>query len=330
MTSPIESVDHLQDNVLLYAHKDIPLLDHTLTIGEALDFIYWQGIGERIVYFYVVDEEKHLLGIIPTRRLLTADRDVKVTDVMVKRLVKLPHNTTLMNACESFALHKFLALPVVDENDCILGVLDINLFTDEILTMDNRNLIDHVFETIGYRFSDVRNASAIKTFQFRFPWLIATIVSGTFCAIITGLFAVTLAKSMILAFFLAMLLGLGESVSMQSMTVTFQMLRQSNLTMGWYWKTFKKEILSAILLGTGCGMIVSIIVWVWKGFSLTVVSIGFSIFFSLIIACIIGITIPTILHAQKLDPKVSAGPITLAAVDICSLSIYFTLAYFLL
>lgn len=330
MTYPIESPHHLHDTISSYARTDIPLLNHTLTIGEALDYIYRQGIGEKIVYFYVVDEENHLLGIIPTRRLLTYDREIKVSDVMVKRLIMLPKDATVMDACERFALHKLLALPIVDENRCILGIVDINLFTDEILTMDNRNLIDQVFETIGYRFSDVRNASPLKVFKFRFPWLMATIMSGTVCAIITGLFDVTLANSLILAFFLTMLLGLGESVSIQSMTVTIQMLKYSKPGPGWYWKALKKEFLSALFLGSGCGIIVSTIILVWKGFSAAVFSIGFSIFFSLIAACIIGISIPTFLHIHKLDPKVSAGPITLAFVDVCSLSIYFTLAFFLL
>jgi magnesium transporter len=321
---------HMDEPVIAYARTDLPLLPDKMTIGEALDFILQQGVGEKIVYFYVVDDLNRLLGVLPTRRLLVTPRDVKISDVMISRIVKLPNDATIMDACEVFVLHKFLALPIVDSDNTILGMVDINLFTNEMLNMDTRSQIDQIFETIGFSFKDVKNASPFKAFRYRFPWLLTTITSGIMCAILSGVFEATIAKSIIISFFMALLLGLGESVSIQSMTLTIQMLNIRKPTGKWFWRNLKKEAFAAFLLGSGCGATVALIVLLWKGLSPVTFVIGASVMFSLILACITGLCIPTFLHFSKLDPKIASGPITLAISDVCTLSIYFTLAMLIL
>jgi magnesium transporter len=89
----------------------------------------------------------------------------------------------------------------------------------------------------------------LRAFRFRFPWLLATIGSGTICALLAGRFEVTLAKSLVLAFFLTMVLGLSESVSIQSMTVTIQELRATRPTLRWYAQALRREAGTALLLG---------------------------------------------------------------------------------
>ncbi len=317
---------HIHEPVILHAKTDIPLLDCELTVGGALDTILARGVGEKIVYFYVIDDEKRLMGIIPTRRLLTTPRDRNLTDIMIRRVVKLLDTATIYDALELFVMYRFLAFPVVDEENHMLGVVDVSLFTDEIISMPSHEQIDTVFETIGYRLDEVKSASALTAFRYRFPWLLATIGSGTACALLTGAFAATLAQALIIAFFMTLLLGLGESVSIQSMTVTIQTIGSRDLTISWFAGALKKEIVSALLLGIGCGATVSLIVLAWQGFSPAVPAIGGSIVASIFSACVIGLTVPSIIHALKLDPKISAGPITLALADISTLAIYFTIA----
>src|SRR5205823_8183585 len=117
----------------------------------------------------------------------------------------------------------------------------------------------------------------------------------------------TLAQSLVLAFFLTMVLGLGEGVSMQSMTVTIQALRATQPTARWYWRTFKREARTALLLGMSCGVVVALIVWFWQGQGKAAVSIGTSIVLSLFAACVVGLSVPSLLHALRLDPKIAAG-----------------------
>jgi magnesium transporter len=239
----------------------------------------------------------------------------------------------VLEACEAFVLHKFLAFPVVDEQRRIVGVVDVGLLTEETeeaFDIAERDHTDALFEAIGFHVSQVHEASPVRAFRFRFPWLLATIGSGTLCALLAGAYEVTLAKSLILTFFLTMVLGLAESVSVQSMTVAIQALRAMEPTFGWYARAFRREAGTAALLGTACGTTVGLIVWLWRGAALAGLAIGGSILLALCAACFFGLSVPALLHALKLDPKIAAGPITLAFTDIFTLLFYFSLAAILL
>src|SRR5438093_6445262 len=116
-----------------HARKDFPLLDADMAVGEALERIRREGVGERVVYFYAVDEQKRLVGVVPTRRLLTAPLETPLSEIMVRRVVTIPAAATVLDACEFFVLYKFLAFPVVDEQRRVIGIIDANLFAEEIL-----------------------------------------------------------------------------------------------------------------------------------------------------------------------------------------------------
>jgi magnesium transporter len=217
--------DHLHLPVLHVARHDYAALNHQLSVREALENIRVQGLGERIIYFYVVDDEQRLIGVLPSRRLLTAALDTKLVELMDTAIIALPNRATILDACQMLIRHRFLALPVVDEQQRLCGLVDIALLNEESHDLRQRNQADALFETLGFHVAQVGNASPFWAFRLRVPWLLATIASGTLCALLASLYELTLAKSMVLAFFLTLVLGLGESVSMQSMSVTIQALR---------------------------------------------------------------------------------------------------------
>jgi magnesium transporter len=227
-------------------------------------------------------------------------------------------------------IHKFLAFPVVDPQRRILGVVDVGVFTDEVFDLTEREHMEEVFELIGFHVSQVRGASPFKAFKFRFMWLLATIASGTICAMLVSAYGATLAQTIALAFFISMILALGESVSIQSMSVTIQGLRSKSATLSWYVRALKHEFLTGLLLGAGCGTVVGCIVWLWFRNVMPAISIGSSVFFILLAACALGVTVPTVLHALKLDLKIASGPLTLAIVDIFTIFCYFAMATLLL
>jgi magnesium transporter len=318
--------EHLNQPVLDLARRDFSTLRLNLTVGEALASIRQRGLGERIVYFYVVDEEDRLQGVLPTRQLLTAPLTAPLVEIMIRRVVTIPADATVLDACEYFVLHKFLAFPVVDHERRIRGIVDVNQFTEEVFDIAEREQMDGVFESIGFRVSEVRDASPLRAFRFRAPWLAATIASGTVCALLVGVFEATLAQALVLAFFLTLVLGLGESVSVQAMTVTIQALRARQPTWGWYARSLVREVGTTLLLGLSCGLVVGLIVWSWRGAIAAAGIIGGSIVLSLGAAGLFGLTVPTVLHALRLDPKIAAGPVTLALADIATVLIYFSLA----
>lgn len=321
-------------SVVDYARKDFNALNKNLSVDEALKKIRLDGVGERIVYFYVVDDEQKLVGVLPTRRLLIGKLEQKLEDIMVKRVAALPSASTVYDALEFFATYKFLAFPVVDAERRIIGVVDVNLFTDELLEgkdSDEESEVetqdfDSIFETIGFKVSEVKNASPIKAWRVRLPWLFATVTSGTICALLTGMFETTLAESLIIVFFFTLVLGLGESISIQSMTVTIQTLRSTKPSFKWFVKNFLREAQTALLLGFSCAAVVAVVVVLWKGDAVAAGVIALSIILVQLIASVWGLSVPAVLHRAKLDPKIAAGPITLALTDICTILFYFGLA----
>ena len=146
------------------------------------------------------------------------------------------------------------------------------------------------------------------------------------CAVLAGAFEATLAHSLVVAFFLTMVLGLNESVAAQSMSVTIQMLRSAPVTRSWFPSALRREFATAFLIGIGCGTVVTGIVLLWRDDFIAAFAIGGSIALSLISASLFGLGVPSLLHRLKLDPKIAAGPITLALADIFALIIYFTTA----
>ena len=320
----------LNASILSIIRKDFTTLLQSLTVEQALEQIRRQGMSEQIVYFYAVDDAGRLVGVVPTRKLLMAQPVQTIAEIMNLRLVTIPHMATVMDACEFFVMYKFLAIPVVDADRHILGIAEIGLFTEGVFDMDEREQTDEAFESLGFKISSVRNASSFKAFAIRFPWLLATIGCGTLCAMLTSAFEMTLSKSLVLAFFLTMVLGLAESVSIQSMTLSIQALKGSKPTWRSYRRALRKELRTAALLGLACGLAVGLIVFLWRGDAMAAFVIGSGILMSLNIACLFGLSVPNLLHALKLDPKIAAGPITLALTDSFALLFYFTLAWLVL
>lgn len=331
-------IPDFNSSIVEHARKDFPLLDAKMSVAEALDRIRREGVGERVIYFFATDAEERLVGVLPTRRLLTAPLETRLEEIMVRRVVAIPASATVLEACEFFVLYKFFAFPVVDRARRVIGVVDVSLFAEEMLEMGEREdekrtvaqVADDVFEALGFRLAQVRGASPWRVFRYRFPWLLATVGAGTACALLAGFFEATLAGSLVITFFLTMVLGLNESVSMQSMTLTIQALRANTLTRRWFLHNLRRELATALLLGLACGILVGAIVLIWRQDPKGAAVVGTSIAVSLVTACLFGFSVPSLLHGLKLDPKIAAGPVTLAVTDFCALAFYFSLAWLVL
>lgn len=278
----------------------------------------------------MLGEDGRLVGVLPTRRLLAASPDQTISELMITRVVTIPQKATVLDACEFLIMHKFLAFPVVDEQRRMVGLVDVSIFTEEVFDYARREKWDEVFEIIGFHLEQVQNASPLRAFRFRFPWLAATIGSGVLCALLTSAYEMTLTKSLVLAFFLTLVLGLGESVAIQSMTVAVQSLPAVKPSAKWYLSALRRDSGTAVMLSGACGTVVGLIAWLWRGEGLSAIAIGGSIALALFWACFFGLSIPSLLHALKLDPKIAAGPMTLALADIFTNFSYFSLAAYLL
>ncbi|MEA3187748.1 MAG: magnesium transporter [Chthoniobacter sp.] len=312
--------------VLDFVRRDTPVLARGMSVAEALDAIRERPMSQTVIYFYVVDETKKLVGVLPTRSLLLAQPEEKVADLMIARVVAIPQTASVLDACEFFVLHKFLAFPVVDSERHVVGTVDINLFNEEVFGIPETARPDDLFQALGFHISELRNASAWRVFRFRFPWLLVTIGAGTVCAFLARAHETTLSRSLFVAFFLTLVLALNEAVTVQSMALAVEAMHAGTPSRRWYLTALRREILTAVLLGLGCGGLVAMVVAALGATAWTALVIAGSIAISLCAACLLGLSIPTLLHAAKLDVKIAAGPITLALTDVSTLLIYFTLA----
>lgn len=318
--------DHLGCRISEFLSPGPPPLRIDQTIGQALEAIRHTGLEERIFYFYVVDSEGRLSGVVPARKLLTEPVERRIEEVMMRRVLSLPESATLMEACECFILHKFLAIPVIDSEKRLRGIVDVGLFTDEVMELGTGNNSDQLFQSIGIHVQEALHASPIKAFGIRFPWLAATVSGGVLCAALACAFAATLQQRVVLAIFMALVLGLGEAVAAQSLALTVQSLPVSRIRWKWMRSKLRSEGLTALLLGLLAGCAVALMVEVLWHDARAALSIGGSVVLSILVSGLLGVAVPAMIRIVRWDPKIAAGPITLASADLFTVTCYLVTA----
>lgn len=323
MFSAKSNVSRLDQPVLDRIRTDFTRLSIDHTVGQALAQVQSGPTGGRIVYFYVVDAEQRLCGVVPARGLLLNPPDTPIADLMIHRMVKLPATATLVDACELFMLHRLLALPVVDEDNRLLGILDVEVYTDELADLADQQLSNEVFQLIGVRLAEVARASVPVAFWRRFPWLLSTIASGLACALVAGFYEGLLQQAVVLAMFIPVVLAIGESVSMQSLTLTLQAQHGNRVRWPLVMHALARELPIGMLLGIACGTLIGAASWLWQNHLHIALAIWLSVLLSVVTAAFLGLLVPAILLSVQKDPKVASGPIVLALADIATLLYFF-------
>ena len=316
------SAAQLHEPILPLARPAHVLLQPDQTIAETLDRIRGSANTTSIHYFYVVDEHGKLVGVAPARRLVAARPEQTVREVMEDNVAAIPDWATVLIASEYFATRRLLAFPVVNSAGHLVGVVDVNLFTDEVIDLAKRTY-DDIFQLIGVH--GTAQSSTWLAFRDRFPWLLCNIAGGLLAAFIASRFEHLLEEVIVLSLFIPIVLALGESVSMQALTLTLQGMADGPIVWSRLFGALWKEFRTATLLGTGCGLVVGVVVFAWRGQTVVASTIFVAISVSMIIACLLGVAIPAILRVLKADPRIAAGPVVLASADVVTLLLYFGL-----
>jgi magnesium transporter len=289
------------------------------TIADALPVVRATISAANIHYFSVVDHAHRLIGVVPARHLLASEPGQGVEEVMIADVVAIPSWATVLVASEYFASRKLLAFPVIHDDGTLVGVVDVGLFTTELIELARRTY-DDIFQLLGV------HATAMRTpwtaFLDRFPWLLSNIAGGLLCAVIAAQFEELLDHVVVLALFIPIVLALAESVSMQSATLTLQVLSDDSVKPGRIVQALWKEARTAALLGLSCAVVVSAVVFVWRHNVAGALVIGGAITASMIMACLYGVLLPTMLRAFNADPRIASGPLVLASADVTTLVFY--------
>ncbi len=317
----------LHDPIIEYVQPAGLTLRPDDTIAIALERARQLPATQIILYCYVVDLEERLVGVVPIRRLLTTAPEARIDSIMIDDVEAIPSWATVLVAAEYFVNRRFLAFPVVEPGGRLVGVVDVSLFTDDVLTLA-RQSFDGIFQLIGVHATEGR--TAWTSFLDRFPWLLCNVAGGLMCAVLASYYEGLLEHLVVLALFIPVVLTLAEAVSIQSLTLTLQNLSDGPIHWGIVARGVAKEFLTALMLGLGCGSIVGLAAFAWKGATGVGFVLTLAITVAMITACLLGVLMPTALRALKADPKIAAGPIVLALTDLATLLCYFNMAGILL
>jgi magnesium transporter len=328
--------DHLNDPVTQHMRPEFVGLRSDQTVGEALAALRTQPPAGRILYFYVLDAENRLHGVLPTRRLLLSPLDRPVSDIMVRHVVAIPATATVLDACEFFTLHRLLAFPVVDEERHVLGIVDVDLYTEGLSEVGGGEEEgglgrgDDLFQLIGVHVSQARPVSLRAAFRNRLPWLLCSLGGGVVAALLSWLYQAELQSTVALALFIPVVLGLAESMSIQSVSLALQALHGQPPHGSGFLLRLRRELMTGLALGVACGLLVGVIALVWLGRLRVGLSLFGGIAGGVTGAAVLGLTLPNLLRRLRLDPRVAAGPVALALADMLSILLYLNLARWLL
>ena len=321
--------DTLHSPVREHMRSDFIQLHPDLTVAQALDKVLERQPAGRIIYFYVADGDGRLLGVVPTRRLLLSPRDKPLSQIMVKPVIAIPWDATVLEACEFFVLHRLLAFPVVDEEYRIVGMVDVELYTRELTDLDRRESHNDLFQLIGVHVTEAQRQSIPALFRRRLPWLLATLAGGLVAAAISDLYDGVPSLALVVPF-IPLVLALAGSVTAQSVSLALRALHGQRPTWAALLPKVRFELATGSLLGVACGLIAGAAVLTWKGDPTAALSLRASIVGGVACAAVLGLVTPYLLWMLRRNPQVAAGPIALASSDAVTLVVYFTLARWLL
>ena len=320
----------LNDPVTRHIHQDFARMLVTQTVGEALDDLRRNPPTGRILYLYVVDDQGRLEGVVPTRRLLLASPEQPLAEIMVRQVVALPARTTVLEACEFFIQHRFLAFPVVDPDRRLLGVVDVELYTDEITHLEDGRVRDDLFQLLGVHAGATRDDSPLGGFRRRYPWLGCNLAAGILAAFLSSVYQEELDRVVALAFFIPVVLNLAESVSSQSVSLALQALHGRPLSWSMIPGKLMGELATGLMLGLAAGSAVGLVALAWLGQARVALCILGGIAGGVAGAAVLGMAMPFVLRLLRLEPRVAAGPIALAGADVITILLYLNLARWLL
>jgi magnesium transporter len=310
---------NLHDPILPFVRPVPVALRATQTVAEAHAAIRGAPQAHESPYFYVLDEHDRLAGVVSARQLLTGTLDQRVEQVMNPDVQAIPSWATVLIASEYFVTRKLKAFPVIADEGTLAGTVSVALFNNQVLSVAQETY-NEIFQLLGVHVTSMR--TPWTSYLDRFPWLLSNMAGGLLCALIASRFEGLLQHVVVLSLFIPVVLTLAESVSMQSATLTLQSLSEQSLNARRILAAVWREARTAVLLGVSSAALVSLVALAWRRNLLGALVIGGAIAASIVMACLFGVLLPTLVRAFKADPRIAAGPLVLASTDLTTLMVY--------
>ena len=310
----------------------------SMTVGEAILRIRRQGVDKETIYTcYVTAKDRTLQGIVTVKDLLLAEDDeMKIEDLMITNMIFVTTQTDQEDVARMFSKYNFLALPVVDGEGRMVGIVT---FDDAMDVMEEEATEDiELMSGITPSEKPYLKSSSFELFRNRFPWLMLLMVSSTFTGLIITSFEDALAAQVALTAFIPMLMGTGGNSGSQSSVTVIRSLSLGELELRDVGIVLWKELRTALLCGIALAVVCFAKIWLVdrllfgnEAITLTVdLVVCLALALTVVIAKAVGCVLPLVAKALGADPAVMASPFITTIVDAVSLLVYFMFAKMLL
>ena len=320
-----EMMAYPEDSAGILMYTDVFTLHEDTKAKDAIYALQDQGDAEMVFYLYTLDNDGRLTGVISLRDLVTTNGDTMLKDIMSKQIHVVRPETDQEEVARIVSQYNFLAVPVVDSDERLLGIVTV----EDVVDIIREEATEDFLQMVGAgKDREILLKSSWENARMRVPWLFASWVGGILAAFIIGVFDNVLQSTIALAAFIPVIMGMGGNIGTQSSTMIVRGLATGRVSIENSVKILFKEIRVGLLLGILYGLLLGLfaIFRFIDASPMIGIVVGLSICISMIIAATIGSLVPLILNRFEIDPAIATGPFVTTAIDIIGVAFYFIVA----
>jgi magnesium transporter len=316
MIHPDQSAGGLMTRGFVALHKD-------MTVGEAMTLLRARKpLAEEAYYLYVLDADNRLQGVVNLRQLIVADPQTKIEDVMTRDVVSVRPDTDQEEAANLLQHYRLRALPVVDQDGVLSGIIT----SDDIIDVIQEEATEDMYKMAGVGVKEWAFSPLGESIQRRVPWLTFNMAWAFAGAIVISLFEGTIEKVAALAIFMPMIAGQAGNAGIQTSTIMVRSMALGEVEPGDVAKLLGKEWALGAIKGLIFGTALGIVAWLWQGNEWLGFVAGFALFCNMLVAATAGVLIPMTMRRLGFDPATIAGVFDTMLTDLAGFMIYLGVA----
>jgi magnesium transporter len=306
---------------------DFFALKENTTAKEAIESLQKEHQDvEMPFYLYVVDEYDNLVGVSSLRQLVLVPPETPLKTFMTTDVFSVKTDVDQEEVAKIVARYDILAVPVVDENNRLVGIVTV----DDVIDIFRREATEDMLKMAGAGGEFIETQSVFRSTRIRLPWLFASCIGGIIAFLIIVRFEASLVKFTYLAAFIPVIMGMGGNIGTQSSTIVVRGLATGRLHIRDIWSVVLKELSIGLILGVIYGVLIGTVAQVRYNMAFLALAVGLALISSMAIAALIGSLVPMAFARINIDPAVATGPFVTTAIDILSVYFYFKIATSLL
>ena len=298
-------------------------IKETDTVNETINYLRTMAPdSETPYYIYVVDDLDVLKGVVPLRQIIVSTPDTLIKDIMIENIISAPVDMDQEEVSHIFEKYGFMAIPVVDHNGEILGIITV----DDVMEIMKEEYTEDMFRLAGLDEEEKVAGTVIGAIKSRLPWLLVNLVTATLAAKTVSLFENTIAQIVALATFMPMVAGMGGNAGSQTLTLIIRGIAIGEINYENQAGILKKEIAIGIINGLCLGLVVGVLGYFWVGSLAFGFVIGTAMLLNLIVATISGYLVPILLKKVGIDPALASAVFVTTVTDVLGFFFFLGLA----